>query len=106
MDSSLIALIEEKVYEKNGHKYIRLGNYALDFKKQFAFLGFTKNGKKVILGDVYSESDTGIKYQKRYATIEVSQNGMEEDGKVVNCTVYTLMTEAWSYSETLKKVKN
>ena len=105
MDSSLIALIEEKVYEKNGQKYIRLGNYALDFKKQFAFLGFTKNGKKVILGDVYSESDTGIKYQKRFGTIEISKNGMVEDGKVVDCTVWDLVTDGWSYSETIKKEK-
>lgn len=106
MDSSLIALIEEKVYEKDGQKYIALGNSSLDFKKTFAFLGYTKNMNKVILGDIYSSGPDGIKYQRRYGTVEVSQNGMVEDGKVVDCTCYDLMTQGWSYSETLKKVKN
>jgi hypothetical protein len=105
MDSSLIAKINDMIYERDGQKYINLGNCRLDFKKTFAFLGFTKNMKKVILGDIHSSGPDGIKYTRRYGTIEVSENGMVEDNKVVDCRVYSLVTDGWSYSETLKKEK-
>ena len=103
MDSDLITKIDELVYEREGQKFIGLGNCSLDFKKEFAFLGYTKSGKRVILGDIYSHGPGGIKYQKRFGTIEISENGTVVDGKVVPCKVWTLMTEGWSYSETLKK---
>ena len=88
-------LIEEKVYEKDGKKYIGLGSCRLDFKHEYEFLGYTKNQKKVKLSDGYKNS---------YGTIEVSTNGMDLDGGIAPCLVYTLMTDAWSYSETLKMV--
>jgi len=90
MDSDLITKINDLVYERDGHKFIRLGNYALDFKKEFAFLGFTKSQTKVILGDIYKCGPDGMKCTKRYAKIEKGY----------------LVTDGWQYSEKLIEVIN
>ena len=44
------AKVEAIVFEKDGKNYIQLGNYALDFKKEYLYLGMTKSGN-VKLGD-------------------------------------------------------
>ena len=90
MDSGLITKVNELVYERNGQKFIRLGNYALDFKKEFAFLGFTKSQTKVILGDIYKCGPDGMEYTKRFAKIEKGY----------------LVTDGWRYSEKLFEVEN
>lgn len=58
------ARVEALVYEKEGKKFIALGNYALDFKKEYLYLGMTKSGQ-VILGD-----DRNGQIRRRYGKIE------------------------------------
>ncbi len=90
MDNGLIVKVNELVYERDGQKFIRLGNYALDFKKEFAFLGFTKSLTKVILGDIFKSGPDGIEYTKRFAKIDKGY----------------LVTDGWRYSEKLFEVPN
>jgi len=102
ISSDLKKSIEELVYEKDGVKFIGLGCYCLDFKHEYAFLGYTKNSNKVILGDIYSSSPDGIKYKKRFGTVDVSENGVSKDGGIAPCINYSLHTDGYRYSETIK----
>jgi len=95
------AAIEEIVVEKDGEKFIHLGNCRLDFKKQYAFLGFTKSNTKVILGDIYSHGPQGVKYTKRFGKIEVRMTE-KVDGTTVK--QFTLVTDGWNYSEVVKEI--
>ncbi len=66
--------IEKMIYSKDGHQFIALGNYALDFKHQYVFLGFTKNKTKVILGDIHTSGPNGLMlFKKRFATVELRE---------------------------------
>jgi len=57
------ARVESLVFERDGKKLIALGNYALDFNKEYLYLGMSKSGQ-VILGD---ERYDGVK--RRYGKI-------------------------------------
>lgn len=49
MDDSLN--VESMVYTRDGQKYVQFGHYALDFNKEYQFLGISKSGN-VMLGDM------------------------------------------------------
>ena len=97
----VIKKIEEMVYEKNGHKFIDLGSYCLDFKQRYAFLGFTKSNSKVILGDIYCQGPGVLKYTKRFGRVEA-----REITKVTNevVTQFQLVTDGYRYSETIMEI--
>lgn len=69
-EQETIARVESLVYEKEGRRYIALGNYALDFKQEFLYLGMTKSGQ-VILGELvqYSYNGSQETIKKRYGKI-------------------------------------
>lgn len=71
--------IESMVYEKQGRKFIDLGNYALDFKKDYLFLGFTKSGS-VILGDIVSYSYNGSQEQIKKRIGKIYDNRIHAEG--------------------------
>lgn len=85
------SIMGKMVVFKDGINQIELSNYALDFKKSYAFLGFTKNKNKVILGDIYLFGATNqdgtrkIKYTKKYGKIEY---------KVRSKPIYVLGTDS------------
>lgn len=59
MNTTIPQIVQDKimgdmVFFKDGIEMIALGNYALDFKQSYAFLGFTKNKTQVILGDIHT----------------------------------------------------
>jgi len=62
--------VEALVFEKEGRKFIALGNYALDFKKDFLYFGMTKSGN-VKLGDITHYGFNGVieQVQKCYGKI-------------------------------------
>ena len=62
--------VEALVFEKEGRQFIALGNYALDFKKDYLYQGMTKSGQ-VKLGDIISYAFGGCieKVQTRYGKI-------------------------------------
>tara|TARA_B110000495_G_scaffold188020_1_gene187895 strand:+ start:3521 stop:3793 length:273 start_codon:yes stop_codon:yes gene_type:complete len=62
--------VEALVFEKEGRQFIALGNYALDFKKDYLYQGMTKSGQ-VKLGDITSYSFKGSQeeVQTRYGKI-------------------------------------
>ena len=64
------ARVEALVYDKEGRKFIQLGDYALDFKQEYLYLGMTKTGQ-VILGEITSYSYNGSQevIKKRYGKI-------------------------------------
>ena len=97
----VIKKIEEMVYEKNGHKFIDLGSYCLDFKQRYAFLGFTAKKSKVILGDIYLIGPGHLKYTKRFGKVE-----KREITKVSNevVTQFQLVTDGHRYSETIMEI--
>jgi hypothetical protein len=97
----IIQAIEKMVYEKNGHKFIDLGSYCLDFKQTYVFLGFTAKKSKVILGDIYQSGPGGVKYTKRFG--KVDKRTVE---KVNNETVtqFKLVTDGYRYSETIMEI--
>ena len=97
----VIKKIEEMVYEKNGHKFIDLGSYCLDFKQRYAFLGFTAKKSKVVLGDIYCQGPGVLKYTKRFGKVE-----KREITKVSNevVTQFQLVTDGHRYSETIMEV--
>ena len=64
MFNSEKARVEGLVYEKNGRKFIALGNYALDFKKEYLYLGMSKSGQ-VILGE-----ERNGQMKRRYGKVE------------------------------------
>ena len=90
------------VYSRDGILQIGLGNYALDFKKSFAFLGFTKKGDKAILGDIYVIGPDALKYKKRFGNITKETGHKLVDNKPVEYTYYQLSTDGHRYSETLE----
>lgn len=97
----LIKEIEGMVYEKNGHKFIDLSSYCLDFKQRYAFLGFTGKKSKVILGDIFLIGPGELKYTKKFGKVEKRQ--VEKvDGSTV--TQFTLVTDGHRYSETIKEI--
>ncbi len=98
--------IEELTFESQGVKMIALGNYALDFKARFVFLGFTKNGNKVILGDIHTSGPDGVKYKKRFGAIELRHNSQIVAGQVVPYIYWQLTTDGSRYSETVLEVAN
>lgn len=77
-------VIDSMIFEENESKQIRLENYCLDFSKSFVYLGMTKKGDKVILGEIDTVGPNGIHYYKKiYGTIyerEISK----VDGTTVN----------------------
>jgi len=100
-----IKAIEKMIYSKDGVQFIALENYALAFKKKYAFLGFTKNKTKVILGDIYSHGKNGlIKYSKKFGKVELRENSKIVDKKTVPYKYYELVTDGYRYSETICEV--
>jgi len=112
-------IMGDMVFFKDGIEMIALGNYALDFKQSYAFLGFTKNKTQVILGDIYSYGATQqngkreIKYKKRYAKIELKHSAKIEytgtKGNYVSKSVpysyWEIHTDGFRYSETIMEVE-
>ena len=112
------AIMGKMVFFKDGQEMIALGNYALDFKHTYAFLGFTKNKTQVILGDIYSVSATGIdgkceiKYKKRFAKVELKHSAKivypgenwEQQSKSVPYNYWQIHTDGYRYSETIMEV--
>lgn len=96
------------VYSRDGILQIGLGNYALDFKKSYAFLGFTKNKTKVILGDIFSFGAQGqdgkreIKYSKKYGRIEYKVHS-KADGTQYG--EWRIVTDGYRYSERIMEVE-
>ena len=110
MQQTIIQQAQEKIenmtFEQNGIKYLPLGNYALDFKKQFVFLGFTKTGTKAILGDVHSTGPEGVKYNKCYGVIELKNRTKLIDNKPVDVPTIEIHAQGWRYSETVMELIN
>jgi len=99
--NALVKKIEEMVYEQNGHKFIDLSNYCLDFKQRYAFLGFTAKKSKVILGDIYLIGPGELKYTKKFGKVEKRQVD-KVDGSTV--TQFKLVTDGHRYSETITEI--
>jgi len=82
-------LVENRVYENKGRKFIRLGNYALNSKNEYEFCGWTKTGK-VKLKEHYSwpiTEESAKRAKNRYGNIKATETG------------FTLWTDGWRYSE-------
>ena len=113
-------IMGEMVFFKDGHEMIALGNYALDFKHSYAFLGFTKNKTQVILGEIYSHGAVGqdgkseIKFKKRFGRVEyevLSKPKYEKlpDGKFKyigndHYGEWRIVTDGYRYSEVVMEV--
>lgn len=69
-------ILNEVHTNRHGTKVIALDNYAKDFKSEFAFLGFTKNGKKIKLGEIYYSGPDGEKWKNKIGDVII------EAGKV------------------------
>ena len=96
--------IDSMIFEQNGSKLIGLGSYCLDFKHSYVFLGYTKKGDKVILGDISSTGPEGVKiHKKQYGKIYE-----RESTKVTGETVkqVRIATDGHRYSETLFEESN
>lgn len=113
-------IMSKMVFFKDGIDQIALGNYALDFKQSYVFLGFTKNKTQVILGQIHTYGALGqdgqreIKYKKRYAKVELRHTEKIEytkgiDGKFASKTMpysyYFMHTDGFRYSEKIMEVK-
>jgi len=114
-------IMGDMVFFKDGINQISLGNYALDFKQSYAFLGFTKNKTQVILGQIttYGELQQDgkreIKYNKKFGKVEYEVRSKTNyvkgtDGKFTNLgnTQYgewRIVTDGYRYSETIMEVK-
>ena len=96
--------VESIVYERNGQKFLRMGNYALDFKQEYLYLGMTKTGK-AILGDVSSWGAGNIaqEYRKRFGNVEIRESH-KVDGRIAK--EVRIWTDAYRYSETLGELQN
>ena len=99
-------IMGEMVFFKDGINQIALGNYALDFKQSYAFLGFTKNKTQVILGDIHTygalnqDGTRIIKYKKRFAKVELRRSDkVSNDGVIVECMKWRMHTDGFRYSE-------
>ena len=73
------AKVEALVFEKKGRKFIALGNYALDFKKEYLYKGMTKSGK-VILGDITSFSYKGSQEEVQIRYGKIYDNKIHTEG--------------------------
>ena len=91
--------VESIVYERDGQKFLRMGNYALDFKQEYLYLGMTKTGK-AILGDVSSWGPGNVpqEFKKRFGNVEI-RDSHKVDGSVVK--EVRMWTDGYRYSETL-----
>ena len=102
-----IAGIEKMIFLKDDVQFIALGNYALDFKQHYVFLGFTKNKTQVILGDIHTQGPNGLlKYKKRFARVELRENSKIVDKKIVPYKYYQISTDGYRYSEKICEVAN
>lgn len=111
MQQATIQKAQEKIlemtHEQHGVKLIGLGCYALDFKNEYVFLGFTKKGDKAILGRISIFGPNGIKYSKKiYARIEERQTSRinEDNTGTYPVTEIRLVTDGYRYSETLFEI--
>ena len=75
--------IEKLVYERDGQKFISIGNCRLDFSKEYIFLGFTKKTVKL----AYMNGREQIKVQGR---LELRNDYI------------AFYTEGWSFIERIK----
>lgn len=114
-------IMGEMVFFKDGIDQIALGNYALDFKQSYAFLGFTKNKTQVILGQIHTYGATEqdgtrvIKYNKKFGKVEYQVKTKTNyvkgvDGKYTNLGnsqvgEWRIVTDGYRYSETIMEVK-
>ena len=89
--------VESIVYERDGNKFIQLGNCSLDFKAEFVYLGMTKTGK-AILGDIHARGPGLLEYNKKYGFVEV-RDSHQVDGSVKKQV--RIWTDGYRYSETL-----
>ncbi len=114
------AIMGKMVFFKDGIEQIALGNYALDFKQSYAFLGFTKNKTKVILGHITTfgalqqDGKREIKFRKVYGKVELKQTSKVvytgTKGNYVGHTepynYWQIHTDGFRYSETIMEVEN
>ena len=80
MDAKIENAINKMVFERDGQKYISLGNSRLDFSKEYLFFGFTDktvklgwmNGRDIIKchGKVEQRHDYHALYTERWSFIE------------------------------------
>lgn len=114
-------ILGKMVLMENGIEVIKLGSYCLDFKNTYAFLGFTKNKSKVILGDIYyygkvnQDGKREIKYKKRFGTIQYESRTKPNyvkgvDGKFTNTgdiqyDEWRIVTDGHRYSEVIMEVE-
>jgi len=91
--------VESIVYEREGQRFLRMGNYALDFKQEYLYLGMTKTGK-AILGDVHSwgPNNAVVEYKKRFGNVEVRESHKVDGSTVLQVRIWT---DGFRYSETL-----
>lgn len=107
ISKQVISGIEDMVFSKNGIQFIALGNYALDFKKEYVFLGFTKNKTQVILGDIHMQGPNGLlKYNKKFAKVELRNTSQVIEDQCVPYSYYFLHTDGFRYSEKICEVVN
>ncbi len=115
------AIMGEMVFLKDGIEQIALGNYALDFKQSYAFLGFTKNKDKVILGEITTygkmnqDGTRTIKYNKKFGKIEYEVRSKPNYNKLPsgkfeftgnsNYGEWRIVTDGYRYSETIMEVE-
>lgn len=114
------AIMGKMVFLKDGIEQIALGNYALDFKSSYAFLGFTKNKTQVILGYITTFGAMGqdgkreIKYRKVFGKVELRHSakiiytGTKGNfvSKSVPYSYWQISTDGSRYSETIMEVTN
>ena len=114
-------IMGDMVFFKDGIDQIALGNYALDFKQSYAFLGFTKNKTQVILGHittygtVQQDGKREIKYTKKFGKVEYKVKTKLNyvkgpDGKFTNLGdlqvgEWRIVTDGYRYSETIMEVE-
>lgn len=91
--------IDSMIYTENGSKQIRLENYCLDFSKSFVYLGMTKKGDKVILGDIDKVGPDGIHYYKKMYGQIYEREISKVDGTTVN--QIRIKTDGHRYTKTL-----
>ena len=99
--------IEKMIYSKDGVQFIALGNYALDFKHEYVFLGFTKNKTQIILGDIHTQGPNGLlKYNKKFSRVELREGSKIIDKEIVSSKYYQLVTDGYRYSEKICEAAN
>jgi len=73
------ARVESLVYSKNGRNYIAIGNYALDFKQEYLYLGMTASDQ-VILGEITQYAYGGVPEQIKKRFGKIYDNKIHVDG--------------------------